>query len=125
MRFRIAALLAVALAARAADDRARIETLEKSVLAPCCYKEPVSRHQSDVSTKIKLEIRKMVDEGQSDEAILTAFRQRYGDKVVVPPEKDPSPWVVATPWIAGLAGVGLVAYILRVWRKRAALAPPL
>ncbi|MFB3828739.1 MAG: cytochrome c-type biogenesis protein CcmH [Bryobacteraceae bacterium] len=123
MSFRIAALFAAALAACAGDHRARIETLEKSVLAPCCYKDPVSRHQSDASTKVKLEIRKMVEEGKSDGEILATFRQRYGDKVVITPEKDPSPWVVATPWLAGLAGAALVGWILRAWRKRAP-APP-
>lgn len=108
---------ALAAAAPAGDAKARMEQLERSLLAPCCYKEPISRHHSDVSTKMKLEVARWVAEGKSDEEILAVYRERYGARVVIPPEPDPSPWIRGIPWAAALAGGALVLRILFKWRK--------
>ncbi len=112
------ALFCCGAAALAAD--ARVTRLEKSLLAPCCYKEPISRHQSDVSTKMKLEIARWVSEGKSDAEILNIYRAQYGDRVVTEPEKDPAGWVQVFPWLAGVAGAGLVVHVLRKWMRRGA-----
>ena len=113
-------LLCFAAAAFAADSR--VALLEKSLLAPCCYKEPISRHQSEVSTKMKLEIARWVGEGKSDVEILNIYRARYGDRVVTAPEKEPSGWVQGFPWLAGLAGAGLVVQLLRKWVRKGVAA---
>lgn len=109
-------LLCSTSAAFAADGR--VALLEKSLLAPCCYKEPISRHQSEVSTKMKLEVARWVSEGKSDAEILNIYRARYGDRVVTAPAKDPSRWVQVFPWLAALAGVGLVMQLLRKWARK-------
>ncbi len=121
---RIAAFMLALFSAVAAlaADAARVSLLEKSLLAPCCYKEPIARHQSDVSTKMKLEIARWVDEGKSDAEILNIYRARYGDRVVTAPEKEPSAWVQAFPWLAGLAGAGLVVQVLRKWMRKGVAA---
>ncbi len=119
--------LAVILAAASlgSDVTARIERLERSLLAPCCYKEPISRHHSDVATRMKLEVARWMAEGKSDAEILGAYRERYGARVVVPPEPDPSPWVRVIPWLAALAGGVFVVRILARWRQPApGPAPP-
>lgn len=116
----LAALLGSVAAAFAGDGR--VALLEKSLLAPCCYKEPISRHQSEVSTKMKLEIARWVGEGKSDAEILNIYRARYGDRVITVPEKDPSGWVQAFPWLAGLAGMGLVVQLLRKWVRKGVAA---
>lgn len=116
--------LVVTAASPAPDAEARIERLERSLLAPCCYKEPISRHHSDVSTKMKLEVARWVSEGKSDEEILGVYRGRYGARVVIPPEPDPSPWVRVIPWVAALAGGVLVVRILAKWRKPAPRPSP-
>lgn len=119
MRFLV--LVASVLCAPAfAGERAAL--LEKSLLAPCCYKEPISRHQSEAATKMKLEIARWIAEGKSDAEILRIYRERYGDRVVTVPEKEPSAWVQAFPWLAGLAGAGLVVLVLRKWMRKGAAA---
>ena len=37
------------------EQQARIERLENLILAPCCYREPVSRHGSEIAQTIRLE----------------------------------------------------------------------
>lgn len=116
----LAALILCAAGASAANPR--VEALERVLLAPCCYKEPISRHHSEVATKMKLEVAESVAEGKSDEEILNAYRERYGARVVVPPEPDPSPWIRGIPWLAAAAGGVVVAWILARWRRREASA---
>lgn len=113
-------MAALPLWAAEAGVKARIERLERSLLAPCCYKEPIARHHSEISTKMKLEVARWVAEGKPDEEILAVYRERYGARVVMPPEADPSPWVRAVPWLAALAGGAAVMRILAKWRRPAA-----
>jgi cytochrome c-type biogenesis protein CcmH/NrfF len=123
MFIRAAALLAMAAWAGGAqevpeDFNTRRELLERSLLAPCCYKEPIARHHSDIATKMRMEVARWVEEGKSNEEILGAYRERYGDKVVVPPEPDPSPWIRTVPWLLAIGGGVLVIRILARWRAR-------
>lgn len=114
--------IALLLFSAGAGTEARIERLERSLLAPCCYKEPIWRHHSDISTKMKLEVAGWVAAGKSDEEILAVYRERYGARVVVPPEPDPSPWVRIVPWLAALGGAVLVVWLLARWRSEGAEA---
>ncbi|HWQ53487.1 MAG TPA: cytochrome c-type biogenesis protein CcmH [Bryobacteraceae bacterium] len=104
------------------SPQARVERLERSLLAPCCFKESIWRHRSDISTKMKLEVAGWVAAGKSDEEILAVYRERYGARVVVPPEPDPSPWVRIVPWLAALGGAVLVVRVLARWRSEGAEA---
>jgi cytochrome c-type biogenesis protein CcmH len=106
----------------AAEVQARVDLLERSLLAPCCYKEPISRHHSDIATKMKMEVARWVAEGKSDEEILGTYRERYGVRVVIPPEPDPSAWIRIVPWLAAAAGGLLVIRILAIWRRHGARA---
>lgn len=99
----------------AAADRA--QQLERVLLAPCCYKEPISRHHSEAALRMKLEVAAWVAEGKPDEEILGIYRERYGARVVVPPEPEPSPWIRNLPWLAAAAGGAAVIRILAKWRR--------
>jgi cytochrome c-type biogenesis protein CcmH/NrfF len=113
------ALIAVpVLAQTAAEKKARVEKLEGSLLAPCCYTEPVSRHQSEVAMKMRVEIARWVDEGRSDGDIVAAYQQLYGAKVYAPP-KPVGLWVYLVPWLVLLAG----GYAAVQWLRHR-LAPP-
>ena len=89
------------------DHRARIQYLEKAVLAPCCYTETVG------------------EQGRTDEDILDTYTKRYGAKVLVDPNTIPKGWTLVVPWAAaGLGGLG-AAWMLWRWRAlRLATAAP-
>ena len=76
----------LAAAESPASQQARIEALQGSLLAPCCYAEPVSRHQSEVALRMKVEIARSVAAGKSDEEIIAAYKQQFGDRVYQPPK---------------------------------------
>jgi cytochrome c-type biogenesis protein CcmH/NrfF len=115
-------VIAACLPAFAGAQPDRVLRLENAVLAPCCYTEPVSRHQSEIAMKMRLEIAKWVDQGRPDDEILAEYVSRYGAKVLVDPNTLPRPWSYWVPWVlVAFAAVGTGALVLR-WR-RAAPAP--
>jgi cytochrome c-type biogenesis protein CcmH/NrfF len=67
------------------EQHARIQRLEKAVLAPCCYTETVGQHQSEIAVQMRVEIAKWVEQGRTDEEILDTYAKRYGAKVLVDP----------------------------------------
>jgi cytochrome c-type biogenesis protein CcmH/NrfF len=52
----------------------RIVHLEDSLLAPCCYTQPVSKHMSDIAFDMRKEIGEMVLAGKSDGEIFGSLQ---------------------------------------------------
>ena len=93
--FYVALVVGMATAAHAESQKeqeARIARLQDAVLAPCCYTEPVSRHQSEIALKMRIEIAKWVSAGKTDREILGAYIDLYGSKVLVDPRSKPGAW---------------------------------
>jgi hypothetical protein len=51
--FFLALLPSLVLAETAEQQQARVDRLEHAVLAPCCYTEPVTIHQSEIAVKMR------------------------------------------------------------------------
>jgi cytochrome c-type biogenesis protein CcmH/NrfF len=100
------------------EQHARIQRLEKAVLAPCCYTETVGQHQSEIAIQMRVEIAKWVEQGRTDEEILDTYAKRYGAKVLVDPNTIPKGWTLVVPW--AVAGLGTLGAALMLWRWRAA-----
>jgi len=133
LRFGVFRLLMLTLAGASAfsadaetanDQRARIERLEDAVLAPCCYSEPVSKHQSEVAVKMRLQIAKWVAEGRTDREILGAYVDQYGARVLVDPRTKPAWWAPWIPWLAVMLAMGFGFWLLRQWQAKPVPAAP-
>jgi cytochrome c-type biogenesis protein CcmH/NrfF len=102
------------------ERRRRVERIENAVLAPCCYKEPVSRHQSEIAVKMRVEIANWVAAGKSDREILDTYAGLYGAKVLIDPRTAPRWWVQWVPWGALLIGCAGGIWLLWRWRSKSA-----
>jgi cytochrome c-type biogenesis protein CcmH/NrfF len=100
------------------DPNARVIRLQDAVLAPCCYTEPVSRHQSEVALKMRLEIARWVAAGRSDQSILGAYVERYGARVLVDPRTRPGVWTPWIPWSILIAGTFFCLWLVMRWQAR-------
>lgn len=98
------------------DQRERIQKLENSILAPCCYSEVVARHNSDVAVKMQIEIARWVTGGKSDREILDAYQQRYGLRVLRAPAGPAWWWSNLVLWVVLAVGTFFAVRILRRWR---------
>jgi cytochrome c-type biogenesis protein CcmH/NrfF len=112
----LALLPSLVLAETAEQQQARVDRLERAVLAPCCYTEPVAIHQSEIAVKMRLEIAKWVAAGRSDREIIDTYVGLYGSKVLVDPRTVPRGWMPFFPWLVLILGMFLVAWLLKRWR---------
>ena len=119
---RIVTIFVVAAAAWAAEPQARqqqrVQALQEKLLAPCCYEEPVGRHQSEIAVRMRIEIQRKVAEGKSDQEILDAYVARYGNRVLSGYAETPG-WARFVPWILLVTG----AVWLSWWVRRLVRTP--
>jgi cytochrome c-type biogenesis protein CcmH/NrfF len=114
----------LAFAVTTEEEQARIARLEDAVLAPCCYTEPVSVHQSEIAVKMRLEIAKWVAAGKTDQEILDTYVRQYGSEVLIDPRTRPRRWMYWVPWLALATGVLGCVWLLHRWQARPVVAQP-
>ena len=109
-------LIAAMAVSLTSEQNVRISKLEDMLVAPCCYRQPISIHQSDEAIEMRAEITRMVAEGKSDREILDYYIVKYGKAVLAEPQGLEG-WVVrGVPFLALLLGVGLVSRLAWKWR---------
>ncbi len=126
-RYAFLVLSAVTLAGRVAApqsqlDSARFEAtvreLELSIIAPCCWRQPVANHNSQVALDIRQEIRKMVADGMTPEQIKADYVRRYGERILaVPPKNAFNQFLWVIPISTSVMAFGVAGYFLRMWRN--------
>lgn len=112
---------AQALGAGEAEDAARTREIEDSLMAPCCWSQPVSEHDSEISHQIRTEVREMVAAGRSNQEILDIYVARYGERILVtPPAKGFNALAYILPWAALPVGGWVLILLLKRLRSPAA-----
>lgn len=118
-RMVLAALfLCAAAAAQGAVDpalEARERALQERIIGACCWSETIAHHRSETALEQKVELRRLLAEGRTDEEITVWFKQKYGARVLVEPEGGLSVTAYALPAAAGLLGLAIVVWIIRRW----------
>jgi cytochrome c-type biogenesis protein CcmH/NrfF len=117
----LAAALQVAVPtplAPAIEQEAR--QIERMLIAPCCWNQPVSEHKSQASEQVKEEIRLLLGAGKNRQQVLDDFTSRYGVRILAePPNRGLGRLLYSTPVVVFFAsGAALTAFIWKVSRKR-------
>ena len=122
MQATVAIWLAVAAAAPQAVEQ-EAKQIEAMLIAPCCWSQQVSVHQSPASDEIKTNIRRLLGEGKTRQQILDSYVAEYGDRILAePPARGFSAALYVAPWIFLAGSVGLVVFVIR--RLRAPAVEP-
>jgi cytochrome c-type biogenesis protein CcmH len=107
-------IVAFSAGALAADPQREIED---KLIAPCCWSQPVSQHDSEASRKIKREVAEMLAAGKSQDQIIEHFVSEYGERILVAPRpKGFNSLAYVLPWTALLLGAGGIAILLKKMR---------
>jgi cytochrome c-type biogenesis protein CcmH len=118
--------IALWLAVAAADPQAlerEAKQLEAKLMAPCCWAQQVSLHQSPAADEIKQNIRRLLAEGKAPQQILDVYVAEYGDRILAePPARGFSRLIYVAPWVFLVASVGLVVVVIK--RLRAVSPAP-
>lgn len=88
----------------------RYENLLEQLRCMVCQNQSLSDSDADLAEDLRVEVRRMLREGRSDEEIVAFMVERYGDFVLYnPPLKTSTVLLWFAPFI--LAGVGIVALV--------------
>ena len=96
----------------------RAQRLEDEFISPCCWHQPVSAHDSPAARQMKVEIRRMIEGGSTDDAVRAHYIGIYGEKIMtVPPAGGFNSLAWLIPLAAGIFGVFIAARLLSSWRR--------
>ncbi len=107
-----------------AADRERIaKQIEAEVIAPCCWSQQVSVHQSPAADEMRTDIRRRLESGQSHDEIIEAYLAQYGDRILaVPPAKGFNYLLFVVPPVLLLGTAAFVVIVVRKFTGRTAPA---
>jgi cytochrome c-type biogenesis protein CcmH len=118
-----APLMAAALTQEQIDAEAK--EIDRLVMAPCCWTQPVSDHYSGVASEIRQGIRKMLAEGKTRQEILDVYVAQYGERILSMPKAEGfNLMAYVLPALALLLGAIVVRAVIRAWHRPTPAAAP-
>jgi len=96
----------------------KVREIEDNLIAPCCWSQPVSQHDSEIAQQIRNEVSSMVAAGKTRDEILNFYVARYGERILVTPRaKGFNALVYILPWAALPLGAWVLILLLRKLRS--------
>lgn len=124
------ALVVLTMAAPPATDAAAFERearqIETMLIAPCCWMQPVSQHQSQASDEVKEQIRVLLATGKTRQQVLDAFVVQYGPRILAEPPAQGFGRLlyVGLPLAFVLSAAALVVFLRRATVRRSPARAP-
>ncbi len=104
------------------DDRQRYQKFLDELRCPKCKNQNLAGTNSEIAEDLRRELRKMIDEGQSDAEIVDYMVSRYGDFVLYRPRFQSNTLALwLAPFVFLMVGVSVIIVIVRR-RKRVTAA---
>ena len=108
-----------------AETEAAARRIEEQIIAPCCFRQPVSVHHSEAADAMKRDIRRLLAEGRSEDEVVAALVAVYGERVLAAPRAGGFNLLAYLVPVLGLAfGVVALGIVLRTRRGGPADARP-
>ncbi len=94
-------------------QEALIWKIEGRLMAPCCYTQTIRDHDSQVAVEMRDEVTALVASGKSEQEIITYYRTKYGETILVVPDGWTGQLLTATPLLLFVASAGLLVVFIR------------
>lgn len=118
-------LLALMTVGLAGDVERDARELETRLIAPCCFSQQVSLHQSEAAAEVRRDIRRRLSAGQSREQILDAYVAQYGKRILVePPAEGFDAILYVLPPLGLILTAALTIVLVRRFAARGQVAAP-
>ena len=89
-----------------------------------CQNLSVADSPSEMATQMRALVRERLAAGDSREQVIQYFVDRYGEWILLAPRREGFTLLVwIAPAVAVLAGLGIVALVLRRWTRQPATVP--
>jgi cytochrome c-type biogenesis protein CcmH len=94
--------------------------IEGQLIAPCCFRQTLAEHHSDLAERLRGEVRAMVAKGGTEKEVVSHFVTKYGERVLAAPQASGFNLLVyVMPLLALPAGLALIFVLFRRARKAA------
>ena len=93
---------------------ARARALSKQLRCLVCQNQSIDDSDADLARDLRIEVRRQITAGRSDETIIDQIRQKYGDYVLFNPPLDRGTVFL---WLAPIGFVGLGVLIIVLARR--------
>jgi cytochrome c-type biogenesis protein CcmH/NrfF len=94
-----------------ADEVRRIQS---RFIAPCCWHENLSVHDSPIAAQLRAEVESLAARGESDRQIVDRFVSQYGERILAEPRGWPLLILTLTPILVLFITLAfLIAYLRR------------
>ena len=91
------------------------------LIAPCCFSQQVSVHQSPAADDMRRDIRRRLAAGQTRQQILDAYAAQYGARILAqPPARGAGRLLYLLPPLAFLLSAGWLVVLARRLSSRTA-----
>lgn len=108
------------------DLEARLLSLSEELRCLVCQNESLASSRAELADDLRREVRDLLREGKSDQAVKDFLVQRYGDFVLYRPELKPLTWLLwFGPFALLLGAVAGLWWYLRQRRTQAEVPPAL
>lgn len=119
------AVLVLATPVAAQDIEPEARAIEAMLIAPCCWLQQVSVHQSEAAIKIKADVRVALRAGRTRQQILDEYVTQYGPRILVePPARGFGASLYVLPAVILFASALVVGLVVRRFTARARPASP-
>src|SRR5690348_10933621 len=98
----------------------RVQEVASQIKCPVCQGESIADSKADLARQMRSQVRQQLQEGKSEQDVLSYFRDHYGDDILLSPQSQGFglfSWLV--PLLLVLGGCGLVYLTLRDWKRQA------
>ncbi|MCA9836845.1 MAG: cytochrome c-type biogenesis protein CcmH [Trueperaceae bacterium] len=94
----------------------RVFEIGRDLRCPVCTSESVADSNAEIAIQMRDIIQQKLEEGQSEAQIKAFFQASYGDWILLePPRRGIHLIVWLLPTLVGLAGVAVLAILIRRW----------
>jgi cytochrome c-type biogenesis protein CcmH/NrfF len=95
----------------------RVRRLSAQIACPTCAGQSVRNSDAGISVQIRAEIAQRVDQGQTDDSILSFLVQAYGrENLLTPPSSGAASLAWTLPVFAAVVAAAALAVTFRRWR---------
>ncbi|MCE2460522.1 MAG: cytochrome c-type biogenesis protein CcmH [Pseudomonadales bacterium] len=93
----------------------RYQRLTTEFRCPKCLNESIASSGAPIAVDLRRTVRRLMEEGATDDAIRSHLQERYGDFVLYDPPFEPSTWFL---WFSPVVLLLVVAWVLmRIARR--------
>jgi cytochrome c-type biogenesis protein CcmH len=85
-----------------------VRSAEGKLIAPCCYRGTLAEHESEISTKLRKEVRDLALAGATEQEILDHFLEKYGERILAAPRAKGFNLLAYVMPVVGLAAGGIL-----------------